>query len=72
MKLSQCKLGEIVRTNDDVRRVGHITGLTYNLSLKTILSYGSESNPEIIPLVLFVGEQIPTPVNHCNLKIYKD
>lgn len=68
MKLSECKLGTLVIDND--MRVGHITGVTYNVSLEHT---GGMSNEDLfnrtIPLVRFPnGER---GVHHGNLKLFK-
>lgn len=65
MKLSECKMGEIVRRvekcrEDHIVNVGHIVGLSAN------------GSGEIIPLVLFACAQKPQGIHHNNIEIYKD
>lgn len=66
MKLSQCKIGVLVKETKvwelgkSKAKIGHVVGLGYG------------HNQEVIPLVHFVGEQLPRTIHHTNISIYKD
>lgn len=67
MKLRECKLGEVVRTDDKPyfgnHRIGHIVGLALN-RMRIIQG---DSDAETIPLVKWAGEELPTPIHHANI-----
>jgi len=65
MKLEQCTLGKLVITNE--KEVGHIIGLTYNVSLELAAKMSNEEKfYRTIPIVKFpFGEKA---IHHCNLK----
>lgn len=70
MKLKECKIGTLVYTDDD--EIGHIVGLTHNIGFKTIsqMTFSLESlKDRVVPLVKFVGDEIPRGIHHHNLKI---
>ena len=61
MKLSQCKLGEVVgKGMPDKPIVGHITGLTTN-------PYG-----EVVPMVKWATDKDSFPQHHDNLFLLED
>ena len=61
MKLSQCKIGEIVESEVGyIAVIGHITGLT------------KDHRGEVIPLVLLAGEALPRPIHYYNLSLYEE
>ena len=65
MKLCECKMGVLVCVKPDVLdtdqlRIGHVVGLTRNV----------QDQPEIIPLVLFAGNEQPTPFHFNNLDLF--
>ena len=68
MKLSECVFGVMVI--DDSKRVGHVVGLTYNLSL---INCGGLSDDDLfdrtVPLVKFPTGEIG--IHHGNLKKFK-
>lgn len=67
MKLNQCTLGKLVITSD--KKVGHIVGLTYNVSLQFTGNMSDDEKFErTIPLVKFPdGER---GVHHSQLKAF--
>lgn len=71
MKLSECNYGVLVLSND--KKLGHIVGLTYDINISIC---EPKSNSELIgrtiPLVKFVGEDVPRGINNWNLSIFKD
>ena len=69
MKLSQCTIGRLVQTLDG--EIGHVTGLTYNISLQhTGEMTREELRSRLIPLVTFPeGERA---VHHRNLEPFND
>jgi hypothetical protein len=64
MKLSECRLGEIVRQQKGLEGeplpIGHIVGLTVN------------NVGEVIPLVQFAGYVEAFGCHHNNLELYRD
>ena len=68
MKLCECNLGQIVVDLANKKRIGHIIGLIYNT---TIPEYYKLDNTEIIPLVQFVGEQLPVGIHYGNIDKFK-
>ncbi len=68
MKLNQCTLGKLVITED--KKVGHIVGLTYNISLDlTGYMLDQEKFERTIPLVRFPdGER---GIHYSNLSEFK-
>lgn len=72
MKLSECKIGVVVsihpgladqkRDGTKITKIGHIVGLTLNVS----------DNPEVIPTVLWASSDRPIGVHHLNLMLYED
>ena len=70
MKLSECKLGEIVilkYSHDEYNKdqVGHIVGLSR--SFYTDLNL--KKTYQVIPLVKFADTETPSAVHHHNLEI---
>lgn len=69
MKLKECTIGTLVYTED--RKIGHIVGLTYNLSNQTIFKsciLEDELFERVIPLVKFVGDEIPRGIHYSNIQ----
>jgi hypothetical protein len=66
MKLSQCNLGQIVVIKEDPKKIGHIVGLGYNYD-----SPDSWSKGFVIPVVKFVGEELPRKIHYGNIDIFK-
>jgi len=68
MKLSQCTIGTIVLTKDNL--LGHIVGLTFNCSpVDAVMMTPDEKLKYTIPLVKFPDKE--HGIHHCNLSIYK-
>lgn len=68
MNLKDCKIGVLVKTDSD--ELGHVVGLTYNVSVKFT---GNMSSEELractIPLIRFPdGSEVG--VHHYNLDIF--
>ena len=68
MKLSECKIGTMVITED--LKIGHVIGVQYNVHISQT---GGLTNEErfnhTIPTVRFAdGER---GIHHCNLKVFK-
>lgn len=69
MKLSECKMGVVVVDHDGY--IGHVVGLTYNISVKLTGNLTPlELQKHTIPEVKF-PEGIRA-IHHNNLKLYKD
>ena len=69
MKLSECKFGEVVVT--DELEVGHIVGFTYNLELYNIKGLSDKQLfDRTIPEVKF--PKGTRPIHHKNLSLLKD
>jgi hypothetical protein len=65
MKLCECKIGVLVcvkpdKLKTDELRIGHVVGLTMNV----------QNKPEVIPVVLFAGNIVPTPYHHSGLDLF--
>ena len=78
MKLSECKLGEIIVAKDNPRKIGHIVGLTYSYPWRIMAtvdakrySDGTTETCEIIPLVKFVGDELPVGIHPGNIEKLK-
>ena len=68
MKLKHCSIGKVVVTKD--MEVGHIVGLTYNVSLENTHGMTSEDlYNRTIPVVKFPRGK--RAVHHCNLSELK-
>tara|TARA_Y100000296_G_C4978632_1_gene159488 strand:- start:223 stop:420 length:198 start_codon:yes stop_codon:yes gene_type:complete len=65
MKLSECKRGEIV-TNES-GRIGHVVGLAYQYEWEKEGTRG-----EVVPVVEWVGDAVPSKIHHGNIQLYKD
>jgi hypothetical protein len=66
MKLSQCKMGEVVITNGG--RVGHIVGFAYNIHFPYVGDLSAEElKAETIPVVKFPLEEYA--IHYSNLKL---
>jgi hypothetical protein len=68
MNLKDCKIGVLVKTDSD--ELGHVVGLTYNVSVKFTGNMSSEElRARTIPLIRFPdGREVG--VHHCNLSIF--
>lgn len=66
MKLSECKLGEIVICHGH-QRIGHIVGLTHQYLFEAAGDRG-----QVVPEVLFAGEKRPVAIHHNNISKYKE
>ena len=65
MKLSECKIGVVVQNTIPTNGVidgslGHVVGLTLN------------SGDEVIPTVLWAGEEGPRGIHHDNIALYEE
>lgn len=65
MKLRECRMGVLVavkpdRLETDELRIGHVVGLVRNV----------QDQPEVIPLVLFAGNEQATPYHYNNLDLF--
>lgn len=74
MKLSECKIGEIVQEKSNNifgSNIGHVVGLTYNIHIESLAGMClEEKNDRVIPLIRFPdGER---GVHQSNLEKYKD
>ena len=71
MKLSECKIGEVIV--DQSGNIGHIVGLTYNveLSLMGNMPY-DERISRTIPLVKFPFKEQVVGIHYNNIELYKD
>lgn len=67
MKLSQCKIGEVVQAVND-SHIGHIIGLTMNQNFPGAIN----TDGETVPIVQWSYSNNPTIVHHKNLNLYKD
>lgn len=73
MKLKDCKLGELVVTNnDDSNRIlGHIVGLDYNINVSYTGGYDrQEKMDKIIPLVKW-ADGTTSGIHYAHINIYK-
>jgi hypothetical protein len=65
MKLSECKIGVVVQNTIMINGVmdgglGHVAGLTLGYS------------DEVIPTVLWAGEEGPRGIHHDNIALYEE
>jgi len=69
MKLSKCKIGEVVIRED--QNIGHIIGLTYNIRVRYSgsLTY-KELLERVIPIVRWV-DGYECPIHNNSIEIYK-
>lgn len=66
MKLSECKLGEVVVDSHN-GKIGHVVGLHRQYMFESDAKRG-----EVIPEILFAGDKRPVAIHHKNLSKYKD
>jgi hypothetical protein len=78
MKLSQMFIGQIVESTHPlsyhgrIREIGHVVGLGLAYSTHTIAGSHDDKPIPILPLVKFVGEEVPRTIHPNNLRKYKD
>lgn len=83
MKLSECKLGEVVTSKETLfdkdhelrhLQIGHIVGFTLNYASETIMKLKLEDMSQVfvIPLVKFPFKDVPIGIHYVNLIKYED
>jgi len=83
MKLSECKLGEVVTYKDNIHdsnyalkhlQIGHIVGFTLNFNLETVMGLKPKdmNRVSVVPLIKFPLNDSPIGVHPGNLVKYQD